>query len=170
VYRCQGSDDWIAIAARDGDEWRALCRVAGNGWETEPRFADQPSRLAHRAELDAVISAWTAAYDKQVLMHTLLAAGVPAGAVLASYEYLHEPQLEARAYFAELQHPLTGPQRFDGSPLRFNGERGYETWLAAPRLGEHNATLLRDLLGHAGADIARLLDTGVIAERPPQER
>ncbi len=168
VYRCQDPDDWIALAARGEDEWRALCRVAGRGWESDPRFADQTARLAHRAKLDAAITAWTAGQDKLALMHTLLAAGVPAGAVLASFEYLRDQHLDARGYFAALQHPVTGSQRYDGSPLRFDGERGYDAWLPAPRLGEHNVPLLCALLGYPEDEVVRLRDAGVIAERPPQ--
>jgi len=168
VYRCEGPDDWIALAARDKDEWRALCTVAERGWESDPRFADHASRLMHREALDAAINTWTDGQDKLALMRALLATGVPAGAILASNEYLHEPHLEARGYFAEVRQPLTEPQRFDGSPLRWDGERGYAAWLPAPRLGEHNVEVVGDLLGYPREEVARLQGTGVIANRPLQ--
>jgi crotonobetainyl-CoA:carnitine CoA-transferase CaiB-like acyl-CoA transferase len=168
VYRGQGPDDWITLAARDEHEWRALCAVAGCGWESDPRFADQGSRLVHRDALDAAISEWTAEQDKQAMMRALVAAGVPAGAVLASHEYLREPQLQARGYFADLLHPVTGPQRFDGAPLCVDGERGYEAWRAAPRLGEQNDEVLQLLLGYPRGEVVRLYHAGAIADRPPE--
>jgi crotonobetainyl-CoA:carnitine CoA-transferase CaiB-like acyl-CoA transferase len=168
VYRCLGEDEWITLAARDDADWKALSAVAGRDWAADSRFATRSARLKHRTALDDEISGWTAGFDKFALMRSLLEAGVPAGAVLASREYLADPHLEARGYFADLSHPETGPQRYDGSPLMFNGARGYEQWTPAPRLGEHNAAVLRDMLEMDEAEIALLLADGVIADRPTE--
>jgi crotonobetainyl-CoA:carnitine CoA-transferase CaiB-like acyl-CoA transferase len=167
VYRCEGDDDWIAIAARDDREWAALCELAGRGWERDPRFGDLAARRANHAALDAEIEAWTADQSKAALMHALQARGVAAGAVLSAPEWLAEPHLEARGYFVELEHEETGRGRWDGSPLRLDGARGYEGWRAAPLLGEHNASVLRQVLGLPADEIASLEARGVIADRPP---
>ena len=167
VYRCQGDDDWIALAARDEDEWAALCALASCGWEEDTRFATFEGRREHTSELDSAIGAWTSTQEKRWLMEALQSRGVPAGAVLSPPEWLVDPHLEARGYFADLVHAETGTGRWDGSPLRFDGERGYEDWQAAPLLGEHNAAVLGELLGLAPDAIAALEREGVIANRPP---
>jgi len=167
VYRCLGSDDWIALAARTEDEWQALCALASCGWEDDARFMTPEGRRAHASDLDAAIDAWTSTQQKRALMEALQSRDVPAGAVLSPPEWLADPHLEARGYFAELDHAETGRGRWDGSPLRFEGERGYEEWLAAPLLGEHNAAVLGHVLGLSPEAVARLERDGVLADRPP---
>ncbi len=40
-------------------------------------------------------------------------------------------------------------------------------WRGAPKLGEHNREVLRELLGLDDREVQRLLDEGVLADRPP---
>ncbi len=167
VYRCAGDDEWVAVAARDDTEWRALCRVLGlEELPGETRFATAGDRRMNAAELDRLIEAATSARPKRDVEATLAAAGVPAGAVLRSPEYLSEPHLHARNYFVELTHREAGTTMWDGSPLRFDGERGYESWFAAPCLGEHNRSTLHRVLGLTDQEIDTLYAEGVITETP----
>ena len=82
-------------------------------------------------------------------------------------EYLHEPGILARGYYADLRHPHTGQQRYDGGAWVFDGDRGYDRWLPAPTLGEHNAEVLTSILGLSEDDVAELSAAGVIGDRPP---
>jgi crotonobetainyl-CoA:carnitine CoA-transferase CaiB-like acyl-CoA transferase len=74
----------------------------------------------------------------------------------------------ARGFFADLSHPVTGPQRFDGSPVSFNGERGYEHWQPTPMLGEHNHDVLESVLDLSSDEVDRLTAAGVLATEPPE--
>lgn len=167
TYPCLGDDEWIAIAARDEREWLALDGVANQRWGEDPRFATAASRLQHRAQLDELIRDWTALQDKHALMRSLMAAGVPAGAVLKAPELMTDLHLADRGYFAELHHEVTGAQRFDGSPFVVNGERGYDAWTPTPMLGEHNREILEGVAGLASAEIDRLTEAGVVRTEPP---
>jgi crotonobetainyl-CoA:carnitine CoA-transferase CaiB-like acyl-CoA transferase len=167
VYRCLGDDDWIALAARTEAEWQALCALTSCGWERDARFATADGRRQHTAELDVQIEAWTSMQEKRALMEALQARGVPAGAVLSPPEWLEDPHLVERGYFAELDHAETGRGRSDGSPLRFDGERAYEAWRAAPLLGQHNTEVLTNLLGLTPQEVEALEREGVLADRPP---
>jgi crotonobetainyl-CoA:carnitine CoA-transferase CaiB-like acyl-CoA transferase len=173
VYRCAGEDDWIALAATDDGQWQALAATAASdspaatGWGSDPRFASVEGRREYRAALDEAIEAWTAGHDKHKLMRELQAAGVPAGVVYTPPEVLADPHLEERGYWVELDEPDGGLQRYDGSPLRFDGERGYEQWAAAPGLGADNAAVLEGLLGLSAEDVAALYEAQVIVDRPP---
>jgi crotonobetainyl-CoA:carnitine CoA-transferase CaiB-like acyl-CoA transferase len=125
------------------------------------------ARLGHRAALDAAIEAATSLRDKRELEAALQARGVPAGSVLSAPEYLADPHLNARGYFVELAHPEAGTNTWDGTPVMFNGSRGYEAWLPAPCLGEHASELLASLLGLTESDIQGLFDSHVLADTPP---
>ncbi|MEX2372219.1 MAG: CoA transferase, partial [Dehalococcoidia bacterium] len=166
VYRCAGDDAWIAIGARDEAEWRAMANTAGCGWADDPRFAGIEARREHRDALDAAIGEWTRTQDQVALMRALLAAGTPAGAVYSAPQMLGDPHLEARGYFAELETVDAGRSRFDGSPLLFDGARGYEGWRGAPGLGEHNVAVLEQL-GMTAQEIANLQEADVIVDAPP---
>lgn len=165
VYRCSGEDEWIALAARDDTEWAALCGVLG--LDVGGAHATAAGRLAGRAGVDARIEAASAVRDKLSLMSALAAAGIPAGVVQRSTEYLRDPHLAARGYFVDLAHPEAGTTAWDGSPLRFEGDRGHQHWFAAPCLGADNRSVLEDLLGLDSERLDALYADGVLAESPP---
>jgi crotonobetainyl-CoA:carnitine CoA-transferase CaiB-like acyl-CoA transferase len=167
VYRCRGDDDWITIAVRDDDDWQALCELSGAGWDGDPRFATPQSRRDHRDELDAALEQWTADQVKTELTQRLQERGVPAAAVFSAPEYLADTHLTERDYFPELDDPETGRHRWDGSPFVIDGDRGYESWITAPGLGQQSAEVLRDLLDLPEAEIASLFERGIVYERPP---
>jgi crotonobetainyl-CoA:carnitine CoA-transferase CaiB-like acyl-CoA transferase len=71
------------------------------------------------------------------------------------------PQLAARGFFEELEHPVIGASRYSTLPMRFS--RGPERIHRrhAPLLGEHNDALLREL-GLTQSEIDALDAAGVI--------
>jgi crotonobetainyl-CoA:carnitine CoA-transferase CaiB-like acyl-CoA transferase len=167
VYRCAGDDQWIALAARTDEEWRALDAFAGCGWSADPRFATNADRLVHREALDAAVEAWTGAFDKRSLARDLQALRIPAAPVVSAPEWHSDAHLEARGFFVEYDELCSGHQRYDGSPLVFNDIRGYETFVRAAGMGEHNRTVLGGLLGYTDDRLAELEERGVIVDRPP---
>jgi crotonobetainyl-CoA:carnitine CoA-transferase CaiB-like acyl-CoA transferase len=166
VYRCRGEDDWIAIAARTEEQWRALATLAAAGWLADDRFADLTARLAHREALDDAVAAFTGPWDKIELTAALQQAGVPAGAVLSAPEWLADRHLRARGYYSHLADADRPPRVSDGLPVLMDGHRDYGWWRRAPMLGEHNREILAEL-GFAASDIRALEERGVIGDRPP---
>ena len=168
IYRCAGDDDWIALAARDEEEWRALCEVLALAHVAkDARFATVVQRRASREALDREVERATAGRDKRELEAALQARAVAAGSVLSAPEWLSDPHLLQRRYFVELQHKEAGATPWDGSPLLFNGARGYENWTAAPCLGEDARPLLHSILAMTEAEIDHLYAEGILAETPP---
>ncbi len=163
VYPCLGKDRWIAIAVFDDAEWRALASVMGDpDWSRSAIFATQAARFAHQNELDAHMAAWTADLDRYALMHRLQAAGVRAGAVQTAEDTNdHDPQIAARDVFFEMDHPVIGEARFEGTPIKF-GETIQENWRSAPLLGEDNHHVFGEILGMSDAELEDLSAEGVI--------
>lgn len=166
TYRCQGEDHWIVIACQNQQHWEALCGVARQGWEHEPRFATLSARQQHRAALDRVIDTWTQGQEKIALMNRLQQHGVPAGGVLSAPEFLGDAHLQARGFFIELGGGHLPVFPYPGFPGLLDGQRG-EGWQRAPRLGEHNAEVLQQLLGLDASEVQRLAEAGVLFQRPP---
>jgi crotonobetainyl-CoA:carnitine CoA-transferase CaiB-like acyl-CoA transferase len=167
VYRCAGDAGWITIAATDDRQWQGLAIAAGAGWADDTRFTTNDARLEHREALDQAIEAWTVGFEKVALMNDLQAAGVPAGAVYSSPEVMADPHLAERGYWIDLDEPDNGLQRYDGSPVHFDGDRGYAQYVPAPTLGGDNEAVLGGLLGMSDRDVAALYEGGVIVDRPP---
>jgi crotonobetainyl-CoA:carnitine CoA-transferase CaiB-like acyl-CoA transferase len=169
VYPCQGTDRWITISVSNDAEWERLKTVMGEpAWAAESRFATVPGRWQHQQELDAHLSQWTATYDNQALMQLLQAHGIPAGAVLTAADLVANPHLQARGYlevFTNNNAPRVGPRVYAGRPFRTQPEPPIALRLVAA-LGQHNMQLLREVAGLAESDIQRLVEAGVIADRP----
>jgi crotonobetainyl-CoA:carnitine CoA-transferase CaiB-like acyl-CoA transferase len=158
------SDRWIAIAVADDVQWRGLCcAMGGPAWSDDQRFATVTGRWQHQDEIDAQLSAWTTEYDHIELTHLLQRHGVPAGAVLDGSELLADQQLVARGWWDHVTPTdvgrsfpmITPPWRMSGSP--------FQPLPPAPRLGEHNDAIVRDLLGLDEAEYAALHAEGVIS-------
>ena len=63
--------------------------------------------------------------------------------------------------FFELDHPVIGPARFEGTPIHFS-EIEPDTWRSAPLLGEDNAYVFTEVLGMPADEVAELAAEGVI--------
>jgi crotonobetainyl-CoA:carnitine CoA-transferase CaiB-like acyl-CoA transferase len=162
VYPAAGADRWIAIAVGSDEEWRALCdAMARPELAVDPRFRDAAGRRAHAGPLDDVVSAWTAAHDAAALEATLQARGVPASVVQTSRDLVRDPQLAHRGHFVTVDHPMGGETVVEGS--RFVLSRTPAAYpAAAPSYGQHNATVLRELLGYDDDAITALVASGAL--------
>jgi benzylsuccinate CoA-transferase BbsF subunit len=162
AYPCAGDDRWIAISVRDDAEWRALCDVLGGAaWRDDARFTSPASRVANADALDALIAAATAGHDARELMDLLQAAGIAAGVVQSALDLHADPVLAGWGFFQWLEHPERPAAPYDGHALRLDETPGRLRW-AAPTLGEHTALVLRDVLGMADDDIARLVEAKIL--------
>jgi benzylsuccinate CoA-transferase BbsF subunit len=161
VYPCWGVDRWIAIAVETDEEFAALARVIG-GPELagDPRFVDAASRKRNETELDAIVSGWTRVRDRDLIANTLTRAGVAAAPSRDALDLFHDPHLQARGAFVEVDQPGVGPRRFAGPPWIMSGG-GVEP-RHAPTLGEHNPYVLREILGMTEAEIAALQRVGAV--------
>ena len=166
VYPCVGPDQWVAISVADDKQWQGLCRAIGQpGLATEPKFASPNARRQNRAELDEILSQWTKARGHSQVMHLLQAHGVAAGAVLKGIEVIHDPHLKARGFWDTVEHPEAGEYIQVTTPWKLSRDER-RTATPAPGLGEHNAFVLRDLLGLPESEMEDLQERGIIGDRP----
>jgi crotonobetainyl-CoA:carnitine CoA-transferase CaiB-like acyl-CoA transferase len=119
-------------------------------------------RRAHDA-IDRGLAAWTADRDPDTVAALLVAAGVPAAAVVAPRDIASNPQLRSRSLFEVERHPVTGDHEIPMLPFRF---RRVGRWLRrpAPTLGQDNDAVLAEIGLSPGA-IERLRQAGVAGDR-----
>ncbi len=166
VYPCQpgGPNDYVYIYTSrwpGSPQWKRLLTVIGrsdvNG---DPRFDTPDSRYIHRAEVDAMISAWTRQRTKVAAMEALGRADVPAGAVFTTTELSADPYLRKRGTIATMEHPVRGAVVMPGFPIKMSASD--VPILPAPLLGQHNDEVYGGLLGLSADEIGALQKTGVI--------
>ena len=162
VFPVQGDDCWIAIACETNAHWAALVRAMGfPDWASAPEYATLAARLAHQDTLELRIAEWTAPQQGGVLQQQLLTAGVPAGVALKALEVFDDPQLVYRNHFVPLDHVEMGVWKYDelGFKLPDSPSRLHS---AAPLLGQHTESVLKDFLGCSEAEYQSLLDSGTL--------
>jgi formyl-CoA transferase len=113
------------------------------------------------AELDDLISAWTATVTADGLLDALHAGGVPAGRIYRARDMLADPHFAAREAIIRLTHPELGDLPMQGVFPRLSSTPGRVRHVG-PELGEHNDEVYRGLLGLGDGEMEELTAGGVI--------
>jgi crotonobetainyl-CoA:carnitine CoA-transferase CaiB-like acyl-CoA transferase len=127
-------------------------------WKRDPRFAEGSRRMANLPALVEAMETALGTRDSADWLADFGAAGVPAGPVHSIGEALSHPQTLARGMVVDLEHPVAGPTRALGPPVKLSATPTY-VGRHAPSLGEHTREVLREH-GWADAEIDALLASG----------
>ena len=163
IYRCADGSGWVALSVEDDEQWTAACDVLAVAGSVAP---DDGARREQAENLDWAVQTACENFDRDVLVEALLAAGVPAAAVVAAEHVLDNPQLAARDYFEAVEHPVAGTIRVPGPGVRWQRRTGAMHARPAPLLGEHNDEVLGGLLGLSPQRLAELAAEAIIGTRP----
>ena len=166
TYRCAGDDSWIALAVGSDAEWRGLCAAIGRG-NLLSQYATHTLRAEHHDAIDAAIGEWTAPREADEAMATLQQHGVAAGVCSDNRRVVHDPHLNARGFWPEVEHSSAGRHILAGEAWNYSRTPA-AIYAAAPTLGEHTDYVLREILGKSDEEIGRLRADGVL-ENIPEE-
>ena len=162
VYPCSGDDQWCAISVENESEFAALAATIGQPeLVSDVRFATNAARLQNRQELDEIISQWTVQNSHYEVMHKLQAAGVTAGAVLSTGEFVEDEHVKARGFMESFDHPVVGEKLYPGVPFKMSLTPGY-IHRPAPCLGADTEYVFKNLLGLSDEHIKQLDDEGIL--------
>ena len=163
IYPAEGDDRWLSIAVRDDRDWTALCALASaQDWAREQRFATVAGRIDDRAELDRMLAAWTGTQDRDLLVASLRAAGIPASPVNDIDGLWNDSQIAARAMADMVDLPGLGPEVLFRAPWNVSGI-DIAMGTRGPMIGEHNDRVMRGMLGLSAEEFEKLSAAGVIA-------
>ena len=157
LYRTQ--DGWLFIMCNKAKFWPLLAKELGHPeWIDDPELASFAARLAHRDRVtrlldDALMQKPTAAWIEQ------LAGKVPVSPVFDVAQALENPFVHERDSVLGYDYPDGRAARMIANPIRVPGLE--LPTRAAPRMGEHTDSLLREA-GFDDAAIAKLRALGVI--------
>jgi crotonobetainyl-CoA:carnitine CoA-transferase CaiB-like acyl-CoA transferase len=156
-----GDGGAVHLAVQNEPQWQRLCRdVLGRPeLAADSRFADNPRRVANRAELHVVLDTAFRAMTAPGLLAALDAADVPAAQTRDLFEVAEHPQLAARSRWAPLPVPGGPPVPVLRPPVDSDG------WAWSPRpvpdIGEHTDAVL-GWLGYPPAEIVALRERGAV--------
>lgn len=158
-----------AFACADG-YWMVSVPQGAKGWArlmdwvqdplllADDALADEAERLKKRDFILDRLEQWSRRFPRQELVAEAQRRHIPASPVATPSDLLQDPQLLARGFLKDIDHPLLGRRALPiGAIATVTG-----TAVApAPRLGEHNAQLLADL-GYDQLECRALLESGVV--------
>ncbi len=108
----------------------------------DERFATPAARLQHNDELVALFTAWALGQHKKEVYARAGRLRAPVAYVHTLQDLLDSPQLRARGYWQDVEHPVAGRLTYPGPPIRMSDS----PWRAgrAPLLGEGPGTWAPD--------------------------
>lgn len=153
--------DMILAIGNDG-QFERFCGAAGHPeWASDPRFATNPQRVAHRAILIPLLRQATVMRTTDEWMALLESQAVPCGPINRLDAVFADPQVVARGLRIELPDAQSGSVPLVANPIRLS-DTPVTYRLPPPRLGEHTQTVLSQWLGLDAERIRRLRDNAVI--------
>jgi itaconate CoA-transferase len=150
----------LVLGTTNDREWRRLAAdvLHRPDLAEDPRYATNTDRIAHRAELDAVIAAWAAGLTLADCREAAEAAALGHARLNRPTEVLNHPQLTERDRWREIGSPvgpvlgLLPPPESPDWDMRLD---------PIPALGQHTESVLRELGFDADA-LAAMRAAGVI--------
>ncbi len=148
-----GDGRYVLIVGGDDNMFPRLVRAMGReDLLADPRFATMADRLAHTAEIEAVVAQWMKQHDADALVAMLEAEGLPCAKVATIDEVARSEQLRHRGHIVDIPFagrtvPVQGvTMHLSDTPLTVRR--------AIPQVGEHNAEVLREWLGQGATRAA----------------
>lgn len=164
LYPSKGDNLWVSISITNDEDWQTFCQVIGNSdLALDERFKTTSMRCEYQDQLDEIVEEWTSSLTHYESSEMLQAAGLAAGPVIEVDEMEQDPFL--KDMFQEVSRDLTGTHPFPSWPVKFDGER-LQHKSPAPKLGEHNEYVLKEILHLTEEEIAKLENSEVIGVRP----
>ncbi len=162
----KGVDHYLFIIAL-APQWKQVCdAIERPELFDDERYDTNEKRLDHQAEVNQIIQDWidTKSSDDEILA-ALQAQRVPCAPVLSIAETVKEPHLRERGTVRTVADPKFGEVDLPGMPLRFS-DYPHNIPLDTAHLGEHNADVLREMLGYTPDQIKNLHEAGVLHSNP----
>jgi crotonobetainyl-CoA:carnitine CoA-transferase CaiB-like acyl-CoA transferase len=162
VFSTQGEFRWVAIVARNDEEWQQLAAHMGQPHlAQDPRFATLSARKANEDQLEAIVAQWARHQRAEDIERDLQAMGVSSHLVASSADVVSDPQLQMRGYLVRLARELNSESVIESARYRLS-ETPAQYDRSAPSIGRDNEYVLGEILGYTHEGIEALMKTGAV--------
>ena len=160
AIRC--ADGYITLGTANDRLFRRLCDLLNHPeWSTDPRFVDNPTRVANQSALAAEIEAVTSAQPRSYWLALFDADDIPCGPINNYADVFSDPHLAAREMAVDVEHPVLGRIKALGSALKLSATPT-DPRRRAPLLGEHTGEVLKEC-GFTDDEIQALRQAGAVS-------
>jgi crotonobetainyl-CoA:carnitine CoA-transferase CaiB-like acyl-CoA transferase len=155
-------DGYFISQPGGGATWDAVADFYGREELLDERFADSQQRLVNGRALDEIIVDATKDRGMAEMFETASEKyRMLFGMVQTPEDLASCPQLEARGFYAEVDHPVVGRLKVPFGLLNMTESPSrYRT--PAPLLGQHNEEVYTQVLDYTREDLVKLRQLGVI--------
>ncbi len=159
LFQCKNG--WISLFVTQ-NHWPILLKV----WDDhdpaldDPKWINSNLRRQHADYINAQVTSFTLRFLKEELAELLQRHGIPGLPVNSPSDFMKDPHIQARGFFAEVTHPVLGTFAQPGSPFMVDGKRGAPA--PAPLLGQHNEEVFGGEMGLDKRRLEALAKDGVI--------
>ena len=150
------------VAGSDTNYWRLCDAMQRPDLKTDPRFTKLIDRAAHSDLINSIVAEWTQTLNATDIEHRCVEHDVPVATAYSARDIFADPHMAARDDLVEVIDPVVGGVRQQAPYPRFVGEEPAIP-SGAPKLGEHTAMVLGELLHLDAEAIDDLARRGVIA-------
>ena len=112
------ADGWIALAISDDDQFDRLVKVLDDDRLAVAAFGTEVGRFEQRRALDEHLADALRTRLARDVAAELRGVGIPAEEVMQAAALIVSPQLAARGFLTEVEHPMWGRRRLVGVPWR----------------------------------------------------
>jgi crotonobetainyl-CoA:carnitine CoA-transferase CaiB-like acyl-CoA transferase len=163
AYRTQ--DGYVTVGAGTPKMWIAFCEkvIAQPDWLERPDYRTQALRVKNVDALERDIESVTTQHTTAHWVALLDAVGIPGGPVFGYEQTLKDPHVLARKMVHDIDHPIIGPMKTLGLPIKSSGALG-SIRMPAPWLGQHSASVLAQL-GYSAQDTEALFQQGAVFDQ-----
>jgi crotonobetainyl-CoA:carnitine CoA-transferase CaiB-like acyl-CoA transferase len=144
VYRCSDGNFVAMSGSMQAMAMRILDTIGRPELKSDPRFADNDARVAHREELNAIIDEFIGARTQAENLDLFEAAGVTVGPVCSAMDLLDHPYALGREAVVELADAEMGAIAMHNIVPRLTGTPGGFR-RPAPAIGEHTGEILAEI-------------------------
>ncbi len=163
----KGPEGYLVLQVLDA-QWARLCEAVSTtgDWDlgADDRFRTPKDRAAHRYELVELLEGWMQTFSSDAeLLELFEKYRLPAAPVVDPADAYQLPFFQERGAVVEIADDIVGTVRAPGLPIHSSALTRRTVEPRAPKLGEHNAVVLGELLGYDADRVAELVAAGVLA-------
>jgi CoA:oxalate CoA-transferase len=150
-------DGYVALMVPTEDMWVRFCKaIDREDLIIHPLLSSGPLRgINHENLLKPVLDEWMITHTVDEVTQIMLAHGVPVGPSQTAADLVRCPQLASRHMILDIEDPIGGNKKIVGSPVKISGVPEIDA-IPPPLLGEHNRSILMELLGQNANQIDSL--------------
>ncbi len=154
-------DGWVVLQPRLGQPWDVIADFLGVPELNGEQFQTPEGRALQQEALYELVEGAMLHRDKHELFDAAARRRILFGIAQDPADLVHCPQLSARGYWVDVDHPRTGPLKYAGAPVKMSATE-WRIRQPAPLLGEHTDEVLGSELGMQAREIAALKSSGVV--------